>query len=489
MKISDEIKAIKRLVMNIIQSKETIFHVKESYGRKYVSSTDNNKILDYYFSRFTSIDICEELPVHKFDPYVKLFIKNLNDDTFSIPIQQYLCGYYDYTTQQLVMPRTQELVNKTVDTLNRFIDSIRQEAASKEFKQRIWYYQRLSKKNYRSLMKYIDNLFMRHGRLLVLRVDLHYLYDDAIPFMATDKIYQKYWQVKKDREHFFNNMRSNKFFDNLLGYAWKLEYGTQKGFHYHMMFFFQGAKVQEDSNLAMKIGKYWTDVVTKGRGLYYNCNRKARKDTYDNLGIGMINHYDTELIENLKKAAHYLAKTDYVARLFVLDEDGKKGRTFGKSEMKERTTHSGRPRNQIIDIQQKRYASEIILIEQLVNGIIESQELFYVCDDKVKNRYYIDANDDFMRDALKKILKYKNKTPFIEGILSSSVHPTVMLFMRNMKDKLVGCLLYTHWRNLSKLKDYDVRVLNEFIESIRHEADSPEFKKAINDYCNRPVVS
>ena len=53
------------------------------------------------------------------------------------------------------------------------------------------------------------------------------------------------------------------------------------------------------------------------------------------------------------------------------------------------------------------------------------KELFCVCDDKVKNRYYISAYDDFMRDALKKILKYKNKTEFIEWILSVSVHPTV----------------------------------------------------------------
>ena len=197
-------------------------------------------------------------------------------------------------------------------------------------------------KNYQSMNDYIDNLFSRYARLLVLRVDLDYKKNKDISFMNTNEVYEAYWQAKVDREHLFKNTRTNQIFDDMVGYIWKLEYGKRAGFHNHMVFFYDGSKVQQDITIAKMIGQYWENNITQGRGRAYNCN--AHKDKYKHCGIGMINWNNFELIANLKLAAQYLAKPDEYISTFMTDIDI--GRTFGRGTIKERTETRGKPRNQ-----------------------------------------------------------------------------------------------------------------------------------------------
>jgi hypothetical protein len=198
-------------------------------------------------------------------------------------------------------------------------------------------------KNYQSMINYIDNLFTRHSRLLVIRIDLGYRKDIDTPFLNEEEIYQKYCQAKVDREHLFRNMRSNALFNHMVGYIWRLEYGEDKGFHNHMIFFYDGSQVQQDVTIGRMIGEYWVNVITQGRGLYYNCN--AYKDDYQYCGIGMINHYDMQLIVNLKLAAQYLAKPDDYMTAYM--QNMEIGRTFGRGILRVKTENRGRPRKLI----------------------------------------------------------------------------------------------------------------------------------------------
>jgi len=199
-------------------------------------------------------------------------------------------------------------------------------------------YEKNLRQNTNSSTDYIDGLFRRYARLLVLRVDFSYRNQNR--YSITEKeIHEDYPQTKIDREHFFRNMRSNTLFDHLLGYVWKLEYGLNKGFHYHLIFFYDGSKVQQDINRAKMIGEYWQTTITQGRGIYFNCN--AKQDQYKYPGIGIVNYYDDKLRVNLIKAATYLTKSDYYASVIVLGE----GRTFGKGQIKHKTSNRrGRPR-------------------------------------------------------------------------------------------------------------------------------------------------
>ena len=199
----------------------------------------------------------------------------------------------------------------------------------------------LNMKNYQSIMDYIYNLFSRYARLLVIRLDLGYGKDVDTPCMTENEVYAAYWQAKEDKEHLFNNMRTNQIFDHMVGYIWRLEYGEEKGFHYHCIFFFDGSKVRQDISRANMIGEYWANNINQGNGVYHNCNRRKKKYKY--CGIGMINHYDTALIDNLKEyVVKYFVKPDeYLNRLMNAMNIG---RTFGRGIIQERTETRGRPR-------------------------------------------------------------------------------------------------------------------------------------------------
>lgn len=211
--------------------------------------------------------------------------------------------------------------------LNCFVEALRQEVKSARFQSKLNSYHRSSNKNYKELMKYVEALFERYSRLLVLRVDLSYSKENSNVTLA---------EAKRDRERLFQNSRSNNLFDAMVGYIWKLERGPEKGFHYHVMFFFDGAIVREDVTLAMRIGQYWMDVITKGRGLYFNCNADKRK--YIKCGVGMINYYDETLREGLREAVVYLAKTDLFMKLQT------EGRGMGKGLYPSPKDPRGRPR-------------------------------------------------------------------------------------------------------------------------------------------------
>jgi hypothetical protein len=137
---------------------------------------------------------------------------------------------------------------------------------------------------------------------------------------------------------FLNNRRGKALYSNLKGYIWRLEYGKQKGHHFHLFFFFDGSKVHKDEHLANLIGKDWIKV-TNGEGGYHNCN--ANKQNYKHVGIGMISHGDTEKRLILLDVVAYMHKQDQILREKYSD----KIHCWGRGEVPtNRRSPAGRPR-------------------------------------------------------------------------------------------------------------------------------------------------
>ena len=136
-------------------------------------------------------------------------------------------------------------------------------------------------------------------------------------------------------------LEKKKYKKNLVGYVWKLEYGADKAFHYHMIFFFFFSNHRQDVKIAKSIGEMWKHEITNGKGIYWNCNAKKKHfEKNGRIATGKIKHDDQKLRENLNLMASYLTKPDYFVKLTLSNGT----RTFGKGS-KPKKIKAGRPRN------------------------------------------------------------------------------------------------------------------------------------------------
>ncbi|MFA0945873.1 MULTISPECIES: inovirus-type Gp2 protein [Pseudomonas syringae group] len=270
-----------------------------------------------------------ELLLFKVTPYVKVFRD---------------C-YRDIRPKNPRVLKRSELPNCFSD-LNRFVGMVRDRICSGEFKRELSAHLRVSNKNYLGLVNYIDGLFSLRSRILVLRIDFSYgkgKVEIEGRVNSSDRLNllcNVTERIARHRIELISYLKQKCPELGLLGYVWKLEYGREKGHHYHMMFFLDGAKVRQDVVIAKRIGEYWNKTITKGEGVYFNCNRN--KERYKHCGVGMICHNETEKLINLKeRAAIYLTKADrYVSACMPTSK-----RTFGKGALpKLKTRSAGRPR-------------------------------------------------------------------------------------------------------------------------------------------------
>jgi hypothetical protein len=311
-----ELKRVSLLIQKLIKSRDDAFEIQVvgENGNAHVVTAESGKLLQQIIKSYAPMGNGYKT-LYQYEPYIEMAFNQIAKSELS---------------HTYLIPRSAvhtEDAKAIAHRLNKCVDDIRKEAKSKRFESALSSYRRSSNKNYKELNKYVDALFERYSRLLVLRVDLSYSKDHS-------KTTQD--QAKRDREHLLKNTRSNKLFNDMVGYIWKLEHGPEKGFHYHVMFFFDGSKVREDVTRAILIGRYWKEIITQGRGLYFNCN--AGKHNYKSCGIGMVNHADDELREGLRKAVVYLTKTDLYMKLQT------EGRSMGRMNNPSPKSSRGRPR-------------------------------------------------------------------------------------------------------------------------------------------------
>lgn len=186
------------------------------------------------------------------------------------------------------------------------------------------------KKNAKSLRGYVNALFKRHARLDVIRVDVSYLEE------FRDKISVE--EVFTHRKVLFDDLRKGVLAKSWVGFACRLEYGPDTGWHWHLVVFLNGAVVHSDTFYGFQIIGEW-NRVTANRGRGFNCNMKAGAGGYRFCGIGKVDHFDIEKRAYLNKALAYLTKSDRLAKLRV-----KNRRTFLRGIMPKNNSKRGRPR-------------------------------------------------------------------------------------------------------------------------------------------------
>lgn len=292
-----------------------------AYPYTTIRPNGNHSVLVSHTGRYRLFDVLEQIAYLIEDnvisdaqhPTINLLVSVLSNSLLTREIAN---GALRHSPRQLF-----------VDDLNGMLETFNNVANSKPFRKKLANLSRMTTRNTVSLQQYVNDLFEFYSRLLVVRVDFHY-HKSEYKHLSLE-------QVMKDRDVFIRHIKRGHPY--LVGMCWKMEYGEDRSYHYHMVFFFYGAKVQRDVTLGKQLGELWLEV-TEEAGTYYNCN--ADKSKYDECYLGQINYYDTNKRAALTHAS-YLTKVDESIIAVQLND---KARIFGKMTLPKHTSAAGRPR-------------------------------------------------------------------------------------------------------------------------------------------------
>ena len=205
----------------------------------------------------------------------------------------------------------------------------------------------------KSVVTYIDDLFVDYSKLLVVRVDLGYQACEA------DKI--TFERAHRDIQKFINRRNWHACFKHCIGYVIGRERGTSsikenggngRGYHFHCFILFDGQKEKNGVEVAKQVIDYWQNRIVNSprtpneeRIETWFCNCNARESDYRYNGIGMVSHSDELKRWNMIFAMIYLTKNSQ-----GLGDDVPPGtRALTKGQFKPRKLETrGRPRQMTI---------------------------------------------------------------------------------------------------------------------------------------------
>ena len=151
--------------------------------------------------------------------------------------------------------------------------------------------------------------------------------------------YQEQWSpfitfedLRRDRDHFFSNMRSNRLLRGINGYIWKMEEGgPTAGHHMHLVIFYDRTS-HGDIGIGDQVGQYWINVIAGlGRGAFNNSNRNKARYEQGHWGnaTGTVDRHDWEKRTSLRVYLEkYMAKDEQ----HVTSRADRYDRTFGTSQ-------------------------------------------------------------------------------------------------------------------------------------------------------------
>jgi hypothetical protein len=189
---------------------------------------------------------------------------------------------------------------------NGFVEELRGRYRSEEF-QRVLQTQSIDEKKLsKSLTQYVDALFARHARLLLVRIDLLYRHGGEPVTLE---------RALADFDRFMANSRHNKIFKGKVGFIRRLEFGDLRGhYHFHLLYFFHGSNRHRGYHACELLGEYWKKI-TNGLGHFENCNKnESAYKAKGILAIGMVNHHEFAKRDNLRRVINYFVKRHQLLR-------------------------------------------------------------------------------------------------------------------------------------------------------------------------------
>ena len=275
-------------------------------------------------------------------PHWLFLIQNLpyQKYQFSNHLEQWIIAYQKYPVS--IDARLASVCQNPITTeypsvsslLGIFLIELHKRLTSRQYQAKHYQDTAECNKNHAECTSYINALFDRHKKLVVLRLDLSYRKE-----IAESKTFE---DLRDDINKMRNNARhrDDNVFNGLDGYICKIEYGLDKKIHAHVLFFLNGdvRLPTSDVNHAEKIGEYWKNEITKGDGNYWNCNARKKKYRYN--GIGLVTRDDPEKRTYLIDAMKYLCKKE---RQAIKPRAKSQTKTLTRGDLRNYNPNLGRP--------------------------------------------------------------------------------------------------------------------------------------------------
>ncbi|WP_423193156.1 hypothetical protein [Cupriavidus sp. H18C2] len=154
---------------------------------------------------------------------------------------------------------------------NEIVEQIRREGNSDEFKNWRAAIERQPKENEDRLWSLIEACLGVNHHVLVLRFDLGYGQYYCDPELSGEQA-MSYEEVREHRTALRRFLKRD-LKDRLppgackgMVFAIKLEYGLDKGYHFHVIALLNGDIVRRDGGITELICAHWRGVITRGRG-------------------------------------------------------------------------------------------------------------------------------------------------------------------------------------------------------------------------------
>lgn len=303
------VQTIANAVREVCLNDDELFKLKHCPNGLYriEANREGMKILRAVTQQWPAIE--ELIPDNVFNPFVEQLRKQLtlNPKLSGIPVPPNALARHD----------AQVMHHWLIDMVSNLRSSVRSEDFQRELDNR----RRQMQKNHRAGIRYIDKIFEKRSKVLVIRLDLVVGGESPEGRGITQTVDLK--QACSEFAKFIRYMRATY---PQVGYLRELEYGLLTGYHFHVLIFIDGHLKRNDVRIAQELGEHWKNVITEGRGRYWNCN--ARPQDYERHALGMIHRSDT-----LKRKVLIDKVLDYLTRKrFWMRLEGVK-KTFGKGQL------------------------------------------------------------------------------------------------------------------------------------------------------------
>ena len=318
-RIAKSVKILANLIKKVVDTEDKLFSLKaKRKASEHIQTTHTGGRLATAIAKQLP-QLEEYFPDHAYNRYIELLRKQVRKRPELEAIKPHL---------KLVRGAQAIEVWSQLDAL---VNELREDGRSSKFKAELDARRRQCEKNQQSAVAYIDAIFKyRASKNVVIRIDLANGSETSDRRGITMSVDAE--QARRELDKFLRYVREHY---PLTGYLGTFEYGLMTGYHFHLLIFIDGHQAFRASALAKRFGEYWKNVITEGRGRYFNCNAAW----YQEKGIGMVWHDDyfkRHLL--LSVVLPYLTKMD-----FWLKFEGTK-KTFFKGLMPEEVMRPGRPR-------------------------------------------------------------------------------------------------------------------------------------------------